>query len=360
MPGAVSAIVLPTAIAVAASCGAVTLLMIGLRGRRLDDHPICRRCGFDLYGRGPRDLACWECGADLTRRGAIQLGSRVRNPIALTGSFALVLVAVAAVAQFASVRVDGNWRAYAPTNWLVRDAGSAQPAVRDAALSELTRRVRNGTLSADLHHSLVELALAHQADGRKPWAPAWGDLVEAARAVGRVSDEQWRRYQVQAVTFTLVPSLQPRWAAQTVSFQIGRGPDRLASRPSFRTTVAIYADPRVEICGYRPANNLIPREPEVALFREGALPAVTGMVPVAVLDVPPRYGAPGPLILADVAPTSLEALSGLIAEGPQTARASLAIRPIRRYYSAQHQVTWYEAEPGERRIDAQTEWTMPR
>jgi cytochrome c-type biogenesis protein CcmH/NrfF len=29
----------------------VLLVVRGMRGRAVDDHPICRRCGFDLFGR---------------------------------------------------------------------------------------------------------------------------------------------------------------------------------------------------------------------------------------------------------------------------------------------------------------------
>ncbi len=31
----------------------VVALVLGLRGRRIDDHPICRKCGFDLVGSLP-------------------------------------------------------------------------------------------------------------------------------------------------------------------------------------------------------------------------------------------------------------------------------------------------------------------
>ena len=44
LPGALLA--LPIVILIAAT----VLLIAGLRGRRVDDHPLCRRCGFDLIG----------------------------------------------------------------------------------------------------------------------------------------------------------------------------------------------------------------------------------------------------------------------------------------------------------------------
>jgi hypothetical protein len=41
--------------------GAVTL-RAGLRGRQIDNHPLCRRCGFDLTGRLAHSAKCAECG----------------------------------------------------------------------------------------------------------------------------------------------------------------------------------------------------------------------------------------------------------------------------------------------------------
>jgi hypothetical protein len=38
----------------------VLLIVRGLRGRAVDDHPICRRCGFDLTGRPEGVTICSE------------------------------------------------------------------------------------------------------------------------------------------------------------------------------------------------------------------------------------------------------------------------------------------------------------
>ena len=61
--------------------GAV-LLVIGLRGRRVGDHPVCRRCGFDLFGN-PAAARCPECGADLGVSGAVRTGHLRRRRGAL-------------------------------------------------------------------------------------------------------------------------------------------------------------------------------------------------------------------------------------------------------------------------------------
>ena len=46
----------------AASAG---VLAFALCGRRADDHPYCRRCRFDLFGKPADATVCSECGADL-------------------------------------------------------------------------------------------------------------------------------------------------------------------------------------------------------------------------------------------------------------------------------------------------------
>src|SRR3954447_10809108 len=55
------------------------LLAWSVRRRRVDDHPVCRRCGFDLTGRPAGSSGCSECGADLSRRRAIRRGNRARR-----------------------------------------------------------------------------------------------------------------------------------------------------------------------------------------------------------------------------------------------------------------------------------------
>ena len=54
----------------------LALLLLGVRGRRIDDHPICRRCGFDLFGLPAGSERCSECGAEVRRRRAIRIGRR--------------------------------------------------------------------------------------------------------------------------------------------------------------------------------------------------------------------------------------------------------------------------------------------
>lgn len=56
----------------------VALLLLGLRGRRMDRSPVCRDCGFDLAGILPDGKTCPECGSGLNRAKAVRIGRRER------------------------------------------------------------------------------------------------------------------------------------------------------------------------------------------------------------------------------------------------------------------------------------------
>lgn len=72
------------------------LVVRAIRGKSVGWQPICRRCKHDLRGVDPSKGTCPECGADLTRSGAVRTGGRVRRAGAIV--VALVAVAVAGVA----------------------------------------------------------------------------------------------------------------------------------------------------------------------------------------------------------------------------------------------------------------------
>ena len=130
--------------AVAALASAL-LLAFALRGRRVDDHPICRRCGFDLFGR-PRDsTVCSECGADLGRPRAIRVGRRERRHGIARVALPVLLLSVGwlGVAGWREARRT-DWNRHKPLWWLAREVDGRSPAARNAALAELARRVAAG------------------------------------------------------------------------------------------------------------------------------------------------------------------------------------------------------------------------
>jgi hypothetical protein len=357
---AVFSSVLPAAVAAGSACGAAILLALGLRGQRVDDHPICRRCGFDLFGRTARELACRECGADLTRWRALRAGSRARNPTALLAAAVLLVVAATASEAYAWVRADGEWIRYSRLDWVVRDAQSTNGPVRDKALAELVRRIRAGQLPPDRQHEVVELALHRQADLDLPWAPLWGDVIESARLVGQASEEQWRRYQVQSITLELAPLPQRTRSPNEMKFQLARGPDRIASNPSFRFALGIHGDPMIEIGGTRVVHTPHRQSAMYELLKERLFPVPPGTTPMALVDVPRHDVSPtgGLLAAIGVGADAYNVALDFLPQGPQKARLKLVVRPLRLNSKNWRKPSFYEFEAGERNVELEAQWTL--
>lgn len=74
----------------------VLMLVLGVRGRRIDQHPVCRKCGYDLSGTAAVSSTCPECGRDLsTRTRAVRVGNRKkRRRLIVCGAAAAVLALV--------------------------------------------------------------------------------------------------------------------------------------------------------------------------------------------------------------------------------------------------------------------------
>src|SRR5690348_5115483 len=77
----------------------IALIVMGVRGRHVGDHPYCRKCGFDLFGVVER-THCPECGADVTAAKAVRIGSRVRRRGILGGGIATTAIAAAMLVIF--------------------------------------------------------------------------------------------------------------------------------------------------------------------------------------------------------------------------------------------------------------------
>lgn len=180
------------------------LLWLGWRGRRVGDHPTCRRCGFDLFGKPPESHVCSECGADLGRQRAVRIGHRRKRQRVIAFAVPVLLCSGAwlgLIGRGTAAKV--NWIEYEPAWLLVPQADSKNASRRDAALLELLRRLQNGKLGRGTTDRLVKRALALQADASAPWSVVWGEFIEQARNTGDVADAQWERYWRQAFPFSL-------------------------------------------------------------------------------------------------------------------------------------------------------------
>ena len=184
---------------------AVVLLVLGWRGRRVNDHPLCRRCGFDLFGRPAGSTVCSECGADLSRRRAIRVGARRRLRGVVAASLLLLVPSVACVGVLVWPEIAAVSFAHRKPVWLLlNEAGSPDPVARDGAFNELFLRYRAGRLTDAQVAQVVGRAMEVQADARRTWLAQWGDFVEEAYRGGKVSADTWRRYVVQAPRSELI------------------------------------------------------------------------------------------------------------------------------------------------------------
>jgi hypothetical protein len=191
---------------VAAAVG-LGLLVLGLGGRRVGDHPFCRRCGFDLFGKPDESTACPECGGDVARRRATVIGVRRRRrwAIALAAVILLPIFAGAGVLGWARYN-DVDWQARKPVWYLQHEANGSDVPTRDAALIELLKRYQAGALSKSQIASLLRDGLNAQGDLARPWSPRWGDLIEyASSSHGELSEDQWHRYLHQSVADLFIP-----------------------------------------------------------------------------------------------------------------------------------------------------------
>ena len=212
----------------------MALTALGLRGRCTDDHPLCRRCGFDLTGRAPDSTRCPECGADLKRPKSMVLGYRRRRAGLLTGGIAVWSAAVSVFGVVAYGRTKHvEWLSYAPLWYTLREASSIDPTRRKPALAELRARFAGGRLSKMDVGRFADAGLAYQADGTKPWDPTWGDLLENAQASGDLSADRRARYAKQAMMSVLsararAPASGEEIPSQSKSTFDRRGSDRAA------------------------------------------------------------------------------------------------------------------------------------
>ncbi len=180
------------------------LVTLGWRGRRLNDHPVCRSCRFDLEGVLPGGVTCPECGAGLKRPKATRRGVRRRYPLVVAlGVLLAIMPGVFLGAVMFGVVSGADMSRYKPVGLLEWEGKNASPALSKAAGAELLRRMEMDELDDTQIRTAVETALAIQADFDRPWAVAWGDIIETARVQGSVSKEQYLRFRQHAVVIEI-------------------------------------------------------------------------------------------------------------------------------------------------------------
>jgi hypothetical protein len=196
-------------VALLAAClVSVAVFLHAWRGRRVDRHPVCGRCRFDLIALGAE--VCPECGLPLRtqrfgfrRRRTIRTGNRQRlHRLAVLAAAASV--ALAGTATALACEGWSAWEDRKPVWWLLSETRSGSPGRVDGAVRKLLARERAGKLNQGALRLLLDRALAWQADEERPWLPVWGDLVEAAWRSGKLTASQQISYTINAFAPSVV------------------------------------------------------------------------------------------------------------------------------------------------------------
>jgi len=134
----------------------IMLVWWGRRGKKIDEHPVCRKCGFDLVGRPTGSDRCPECGADLRGRKAIAVGNRKLRPFALVLGSCIALLAVCVFAGWGWIRFRYVKEEDKPTWLVLMDAKSKNTTLQSTALLELYNRQKSGQLSESQCNAYID------------------------------------------------------------------------------------------------------------------------------------------------------------------------------------------------------------
>ncbi|HVS73178.1 MAG TPA: hypothetical protein VHQ47_18125 [Phycisphaerae bacterium] len=211
------------------------LLLLARRGRRTDDHPLCRKCRFDLFNKSPTSTHCPECGADTTLPNALRIGHRQRNPLLLAITTTLFTLSLLITLLLTALRLTHfNEYPYLPLSLLAHQAATGSPDAQGRAFTELTRRVSTGPPASAA--PIIDIALHHQADRAHPWDSRWGDLIVEAQHAGTIGPGQLSTCLRQAFNFH--PSIRQRAAVDDFLIlelhpDLPRVPIRFTPMPDF-------------------------------------------------------------------------------------------------------------------------------
>ena len=264
----------------------LVLAIVGWRGRRLDDHPLCKRCGYDLVASGSASN-CPECGSNLcVGSRAVRIGHRRRRTILASLGVLILLAGLGggSVLYWSKWR-NFDWNTVKPLWLLRREAGGADITMAIVAQEEILSRLGAGQLAQSQVSSIISESLALQSDGSE-WAAWRGDFIEDAWRLGQTTDSTMQQYLETAVDRATYLRVRPRIRqGQPVTIQVNReemrlGRDRNRMLYLISEGNAVVADGQV----------LAPAESRSGIVMQGSGPtAAEDMTPIGVrlpLDLP--------------------------------------------------------------------------
>lgn len=188
------------------------LLVTAIRGRRIDDHPRCRECGYDLSGHTATPEVCPECGRNLSRsKRAVRIGHRRRRPVRAVLGVLMLVVSLSALMTIVWIRSSQvRLIEYYPV-WLLRmELESGDPASADGAIAELLRRYESGDLTVAQVTMLIERLVAQHSILTAHWTDQHSRFVESTWASGDLNDDRFAKYVKAAIDQAIVLSARPK------------------------------------------------------------------------------------------------------------------------------------------------------
>ena len=180
------------------------MVLYGLLGRRINKHPICRRCKFDLVGHMSDIERCPECGCIIRGKRDVRIGMRKRRLIlALLGTLLILLNSAFLTTAAIGTARGIEWNQYKPEWWLVVEARSNDWSTVNNSITTLMDRWASGKLSEQTITSLKAFVLDAQGDPKGPWLAAWGDFIEEAWARGYLTENEKIQYAQNSIQISL-------------------------------------------------------------------------------------------------------------------------------------------------------------
>ena len=188
------------------------LLVLGVRGKRIDDHPLCRKCKYDLVGTAQLPTKCPECGSELSKNRATRIGNRKRKRVVLAIGLIIFTTSLTMTGLFGWAQAKNfDWYPFKPLWLLSNEAMHTVPRSQvNKPQREIHRRLADDKLSDRQIDGLVEKALKLQADQSIKWDLFWGDIIEDAWLKGKVSEDKFQKYLTTATSTGMYLYTRPK------------------------------------------------------------------------------------------------------------------------------------------------------
>ncbi|QDU34522.1 hypothetical protein KS4_25920 [Poriferisphaera corsica] len=137
----------------------IYLAIRAFKGKRIDNHPLCKQCRYDLTGTNTPYTTCPECGHDISLPANLIHGNRQRRPY-LTSLY--LLFALFSFTPLTYQLTQSNLNSYKPLRLLLFEVTNPTWSFDDkAALSEIQLRIQGNHLSTAQANQLVSALLPY-------------------------------------------------------------------------------------------------------------------------------------------------------------------------------------------------------